>query len=251
MVYSPIKSLLLRLLKAPSEPPDAPAGSYASVQVFRASPRYLTYRILVVYASGLLALLGLSIGMIASIVEGEPAGWILLGLSGFPVIGGLLFAWFSVRVDYDLRYYIVTDKSLRVREGAWVVKEMTITYANVQNMRVVQGPIQRLFGIRDLEVDTAGGGGRSKKKDEGGSGHSVKVAGVENAHEVRDLILTHLRANKGGSGLGDLDDEDAHARVSAGGSAWGSPAVIEALERLRGSAAELRAAARGPAAAGR
>ena len=40
----------------------------------------------------------------------------------------LLVVWFLLRVDYDLRYYVVTDRSLRVREGAWNVREMTITY---------------------------------------------------------------------------------------------------------------------------
>ena len=38
------------------------------------------------------------------------------------------------------------------------VREMTVTFANIQNAPVNQGPIQRALGIADLQVETAGGG---------------------------------------------------------------------------------------------
>ena len=41
-----------------------------------------------------------------------------------------------------MRYYIVTDRSQRVRQGAWLLREMTITHANLQNHRLVQGPVE-------------------------------------------------------------------------------------------------------------
>ena len=57
---------------------------------------------------------------------------------------------------------------------------MTITHANVQNLRVVQGPLQRYFGIASLEVDTAGGGSAAKQaRHQMGSGHTVRIAGIE------------------------------------------------------------------------
>ena len=46
MLYEACKGLVLAVMKTPGEPPEAPAGSHASVQVFRASPRYLSYRLL-------------------------------------------------------------------------------------------------------------------------------------------------------------------------------------------------------------
>jgi hypothetical protein len=33
------------------------------------------------------------------------------------------------------------------------------------------------------------------------------LAGIENAAEIRDLVLEHLRRRGRGAGLGDLDDE--------------------------------------------
>jgi len=45
MIYAASRSLLLCLMKVPTAPPEAPAGSHASVEIFRASPRFLGYRL--------------------------------------------------------------------------------------------------------------------------------------------------------------------------------------------------------------
>jgi hypothetical protein len=125
---------------------------------------------------------------------------------------------------------------------------MTITHANVQNLRVVQGPIERLFGIASLEIDTAGGGGSAAggKSSAMLGGHTIRMAGIENAREVRDRILTHLRLRGSGTGLGDLDDDATHraaAVIPSGALAVGSSAVLDALRDLRDAARGLRAAA--------
>ncbi|MEM7305490.1 MAG: PH domain-containing protein [Planctomycetota bacterium] len=234
MIYEPLKALLLRLLKAPTEPPDPPEGSYDSVRVFRASPRFLQYRLFgVAVTSGFLFLLWVGIS-IALIFGDEP--WLIL--LSFPI--ATLFTLVAVsnyassRIDYDMRYYIVTDRSLRIREGAFTIREMTLTHANVQNLNIVQGPAQRFFGIRNLAVETAGGGGGQAQ---GATGHSFQMAGIENAEEVRDLVLNYLKLRGHGSGLGDLDDERATARTGLGA------AGVEALRELRDASAALRRAA--------
>ena len=45
MIYEQIKDGLLAVLKAPRHPPDPPAGSPESVQVFRAAPNFLRYQV--------------------------------------------------------------------------------------------------------------------------------------------------------------------------------------------------------------
>ena len=44
------------------------------------------------------------------------------------------FALALVRLDFEKRWYLVTDRSLRVREGVVNVREMTIMFANIQNI---------------------------------------------------------------------------------------------------------------------
>ena len=238
MLYRATKGLVLRLFRAPSEPPEAPTGEHASVEVFRASPSFLTYQLLGLLLFSLFLGAGFLVFLVVAVVE-EPgfaffAGGLLL--FGLPL---LALRYFLVHLDYDLRYYVVTDRSVRVREGAWTVREKTLTYANVQNLRVSQGPLQRVFGIRDLHISAAGGGGVSPDGKTAGAGHSVVVAGVENASELRDRIQDHLRLYRGGAGLGDPDDE----RDRGPEPALTSPEVLAELGRMREAARGLRAAA--------
>lgn len=209
-MYTLLKSLVLRLMKTPTEPPDAPVGSHDSVLIYRASPGFLTYSLLLFYIlsllSYLLPLLLIGIGLINRELPPQ-----IIGACIFPVLAAIQFCiYFGIRIDYDMRYYIVTDRSLRVREGALIVKEKTISFANVQNMRVVQGPLLRYFGIWHLKVDTAGGGA-AEKGQPGAGAHQVQMAGIENAHEVRDLILKHVKVRGANAGLGDVDDQDQAA----------------------------------------
>jgi membrane protein YdbS with pleckstrin-like domain len=241
-MYAPLRQLVLRVLRAPGEAPEAPAGSHASVQVFRASPRYLRYRLLVWAIASSVVAVALAIAIAATAIAQEWLALALVALGGMLAACAIFLTYFVVRIEYEVRYYVVTDRSLRVREGAWTVREMTLTYANVQNLRVTQGPLQRLFGFSNLRVDTAGGGGvQSAKHSGGGRGHSVTVAGVENAVELRDLVLAHLRARGAGTGLGDPDDERAAA---ARGQPFGGPRVAEALRAIAAEARALAAAAR-------
>lgn len=235
-MYTLLKGVILRLVQAPGEPPEPPAGSHGSVEVFRASPSFLTYSLLSFFIYSALSYLIPLVLVVVAVVEGEP------GLLALAVVTAVLcvliqsLIYCTVRIDYDLRYYVVTDRSLRVREGAWVVKEKTITFANVQNLRVVQGPLMRLFGIWHLMVDTAGGRGGGEQGDGGANLHSVRIAGIVNAHQVRDRILSHLRRRGLDAGLGDLDDRD---RVPAAGQAL-TGEVLTALAELKEATAALR-----------
>lgn len=242
-MYRNLERLVGGLLKTPTGDPAPPAGSYASVKVFRASPRYVTYRLLVFYIGVGIAACALLAAFVATLVGRAWWASAIVVAAGFALLPILFVAWFAVRIEYALRHYLVTDRSLRVREGVWTVKEMTLTYANVQNLRIVQGPLQRAFGISDLCVDTAGGGVAAKHEGGGKSGHQVTLAGIDNAREVRDLILGYVRQRNRGSGLGDLDDpEHSRARASTA-SQLATPEFVEALRGVRQAAADLRRAA--------
>lgn len=245
MIYGSFKRSLLRLLKAPAEPPEPPAGSHASVRVFRASPRFLTYRLVgVALLSLVLFLVWVAVG-ISIMVEEEPVALLLLVPLGAVLALVAALSYVGVRIDYDMRYYIVTDRSIRIREGAFVIQEKTLTHANVQNLNVIQGPLQRFFGIKSLAVDTAGGGAGADAhgKGAGKNQHRFELAGIENAVEVRDLVLDHLRRRPRDSGLGDLDDTGARVHGAGARTVAAGSAVLAALQGVRAAAAELRRAA--------
>lgn len=114
------------------------------------------------------------------------------------------------RMDYDLRWYMVTDRSLRIRHGIWKINESTMSFANIQQVEVSQGPLQRLLGLSDVKVQSAGGGSGGKEDAHASEDdmHLGLFHSVTNPQEIRDLILERLRRFRE-SGLGDPDEKTA------------------------------------------
>ncbi len=112
-----------------------------------------------------------------------------------------------MRLDYEQRWYVVTDRSLRLRTGIWRVREMTMSFANLQQIAVSQGPLQRLLGLADVRVQSAGGGSAQPGHPTPGlrSLHTGLFHAVDNAEEIRDLIVERLRRFRE-TGLGDPDE---------------------------------------------
>ena len=210
----------------------------------KVQPLPVRYQIVPHGVMGMLIFVVTEAMMFAGLVSGDPAPFVI-ALILMVVLVVLQFCfYFAVRIDYDMRYYIVTDRSVRVREGAFIVKEKTLSYANIQNIKVVQGPLMRFFGISHLQVDTAGGeGGGDEQKKHGDNLHQVRLAGIENAPEVRDLIQGHLRRWGAGAGLGDPDDADR--RRAAQVAATTSTALRDALRELKQATGALRETVRG------
>lgn len=168
--------------------------------------------------------------------------WLMPLLRGIEVLGILSFiaqlpvTFALVRLDYELRWYMVTDRSLRIRTGIVRIQEITMSFANIQQVVVSQGPLQRLLGIADLRVESAGGGaGPDQSRAHGHAGHQAVFQGVENAGEIRDFIVDRLRQFRA-AGLGDPDD--ARPMPTRFGSAT-TPPLLAATPSLAAAAALL------------
>jgi uncharacterized membrane protein YdbT with pleckstrin-like domain len=117
-----------------------------------------------------------------------------------------VIGYLAIHLRYDTMWYVMSGRSLRCRRGIWVIIEHTITFENVQNVYVKRGPVQTLFGISEIIVETAGaaeGEGHSRYA----TGNKAILEGIDNPEEIRDLILERVRQSKG-AGLGD-DSEAA------------------------------------------
>jgi uncharacterized membrane protein YdbT with pleckstrin-like domain len=219
-MFDLLRGYLLRWLRVPTEP-GAPAGSAHSVRQFRAGRNFYKLSLLKwgfkqLAVAGSLVAAFTFFGPLYSV--GIPTRawpeWLRLAWSALEALAAigfvvqLPFSYAAVRLSYEMRWYIVTDRSLRIRSGIWSVEELTMTFANIQQVNLTQGPLQRLLGIADLEVTSAGGGGRKHDKGEGDDSHSGRFAGVEDATAIRNLILERLRQYRD-AGLGDPDE--AHA----------------------------------------
>jgi uncharacterized membrane protein YdbT with pleckstrin-like domain len=148
-------------------------------------------------------------------------GWIAVTVAS-PRVGAILaipalivavvpdvIAYIAIHLRYDTTWYVMSDRSLRIRRGIWVIRETTITFENVQNVGVTQGPLQRFFGIGNVVVETAGGGVAPQQGAHGASAnasHQGLMEGIADAQQIRDRILQRLRRSKS-AGLGDESTE--------------------------------------------
>lgn len=147
-----------------------------------------------------------------------------------------------VRLEFEQHWYIVTDRSLRIRTGIVRLQESTMSFANIQQVEIRQGPLQRLLGLADVCVRSAGGGDPTAGAKGHGPEESLHMGvfgGVANAVEIRDLILARLRKFRE-AGLGDPDD--ARSAHQAPASEHPEGAAIEAAGQLLAEARALRAA---------
>jgi membrane protein YdbS with pleckstrin-like domain len=245
-MYEAVKERLLWLLKVPPEPLD-PMGDVRALKVFRAAPGYWRYTLVVWLFTQAAVLIGVLAADVPLAILGSTsttAGMLVtVAIIGTLILFALQLAltYFSLRLNYEMRWYKVTDRSLRIRTGVWNVSEMTMTFDNIQNITVTQGPIERLFGISDVTVTTAGGGEAAAQKKGGHGGgpnlHLGVFRGVDNPDEIRDLMLSRLRRLRD-TGLGDPTDAPAHEPVDDSG--W-----LPVITGLRDEAAKLRRVAEG------
>jgi membrane protein YdbS with pleckstrin-like domain len=209
------RDAVMRFMHVPPAPTPPPGGH---VQTFRAAPNYFWFK----FAQWLIATAALAISVIlvdvafANTAASHAPRSVRLMLGGMAIAGVILivlratFGAALLRLDYELRWYMVSDRSIRIREGILTVREKTIALANIQNTTVNQGPLQRLLGIADLEVRTAGGGAGESKHGKGKQlGEPMHVGyfrGVDNAAQIREIILAGVRRHRD-SGLGDPEEE--------------------------------------------
>jgi membrane protein YdbS with pleckstrin-like domain len=230
-VYRGIWGVLTRWFRVPDRPPTLPTRPGETAQSFRPAAGFLRYLKLqfwvALFAIDLLIFMVWLAVTIAVPVVGIILAPLALALAVLPDI----FAYIAIHLRYDTTWYVMTERSLRIRRGIWVIHETTITFENVQNVLVRQGPIQRLFGIASVLVETAGGGGNWSQGAHGVhslASHRGLIEGIADPQRIRDLVLARLRRSRS-AGLGD----EPFAAVEAA-PAW-SADHLAALKDIRDS----------------
>jgi uncharacterized membrane protein YdbT with pleckstrin-like domain len=250
-MLEPLRALLLRILRVPPEP-EPPPGDPATLRTFRASPRYFRYRVTRWLLQQAGTLIGLIFGYVVfrGILERIGLDHTFAALAEIVFVAGFIIqlpvSFAIMRLDFELRWYILSDRSLRIREGIVSVREQTMTFANIQNLEIRQNPLEQIFGISNVAVRAAGGGSGSKgPHGQSGSGsgtHEARFQGVDNAEEIRAVIRERVRLHRD-AGLGDPDEPVAGAIAGADSSTR----ERDVLDAARSVLAEVRAlrAARG------
>jgi membrane protein YdbS with pleckstrin-like domain len=235
-----LRAKLMRFLRVPDKPVP-PAGA-REIQIFRAAPNYYQYRVVLWGAKQVSAVAAFLFYLrfvphrgwafagptVASLLTAIEA----LALTAFVLQIPITFA--IVKLDFELRWYLLSDRSLRIREGILSLREKTMTYANVQQISIRQNPLQRLLGIADVKVRSAGGGAgeTSGGRDVGESMHETWFRGVDRPEEIRSAIQDRVRAYAD-AGLGDPEDARSEARSGFAAANLAARELHDEIRRLR------------------
>jgi membrane protein YdbS with pleckstrin-like domain len=215
----------------PAEP-HIPEGNQGSVLVFHPGRNYYKLRIVLWFFANLIATIPLTTLLAGALFGRMPplvhtvwsiVTWILISV----FVLSLPLTFFIQRLNYEMRWYIATDRSLRIRRGTIWVEEVTMTFANIQEIRVTVNPLQRVLGLGNVNVHSAGGGRDAHGQS---TGHVARFESVDNAAEIRDLMMERLRVYRD-SGLG----HHSAAELAGGPSrdVDAAHAVLEEVKALR------------------
>lgn len=231
--FGAVERRVLGMLAVPLGP-EPPEGSPESIRVFHAGRPYYLWSVLVWASRTVLVFAGVAVASAASGANISRApGWMQVVWTLLVVLGWIVFVlaafvtFVGRRLNYRLRWYIVTDRSLRIRSGVFLVNELTMTYGNIQEIRVTAGPLQYLLGLADVEVQAAGGGGGGERQRR--SGHTGRFEGLSNANDIRDLIAERVRQYRD-SGLGE---RPAVPAASESAEIAAARAMLEEVRALR------------------
>ena len=208
-IYEGIWGVLTQIFCVPRDAPVLPTLESEAIVSRKPSLGFIRYLKFQLWVGTLIAATALTVASVIVVAATENA-WFLLGTFAiFVLIAAVaVISYLAIYLRFDTTWYVFSDRSMRLRRGIWLIRESTITFENIQNVKVTQGPVQRFFGIANVVVETAGGGGGGTQT-EGGAGlgmHAGLIEGVAEAAEIRDSILHRVRS-AGTTGLGDESTE--------------------------------------------
>ena len=114
------------------------------------------------------------------VTSGLPSPSELLSFGTLALLVALVFAAVSGWLTWDRTLYRVDTTGLHLRRGVFRVNQTWLPAERVQAVDVVRGPVQRLFGVVELHVQSAGGGRQAEVV--------LSALSTEAAQEVRTLL---------------------------------------------------------------
>lgn len=113
---------------------------------------------------------------------------VMLGVITF--VSQLLLTLARIWASHRYTWMIVGDEGLRIRRGWLSIHDVTMRYAAIQQVRLRQGPLQRLFGIGDIEIGSAA----SNQNIEEGTSRTARMRNIAHPIELRDLVRNRTEA---------------------------------------------------------
>lgn len=124
--------------------------------------------------------------------------WVILLLTVDKLIFGLfVVGWLILTVPvlpwitafYRSLEYAVDSDSVKMKKGVFWRKRVAVPFQKITNVDVTQGPVQRMFNIGTIHVQTAGAGGAAGARAE------LKLLGIRDLEGLKDAIMERVRGH--------------------------------------------------------
>jgi len=114
-----------------------------------------------------------------------------------PVLVVLGYVW--AKLSYENYKYELTDDSFRKELGVIYKKYVSIPYERIQNIDIYRGILDRLLGLSNLHVQTAGASSAMNYRGMWRGGAEGKLPGLskEVAEQLRDELVKRSQGAKG------------------------------------------------------
>ena len=122
------------------------------------------------------------VGVVITIIS-VLAGLIFL----IPSMAVMFFTLYWYPLYHQSLYYTVTDEHVVIKKGVWWQKKTTVPLQMITNVDRTQNPLERIYGIGKIHMQTAGAGGSQGAKAE------AVMTGVKNLSEVQDDVEHRMR----------------------------------------------------------
>jgi len=126
-------------------------------------------------------------------------------IAGIALIVILLFIVISyiwARLSWHFWRYQLTEDSYRAERGVIFKRYISIPYERIQNIDIYRGILDRILGLSDLQIQTAGYGAAGGYSGRGfkGFGSEGRLPGLDKytAEKLRDEFIKRAKGNKSG-----------------------------------------------------
>ncbi len=138
-----------------------------------------------------LFLLPLAVIVVANVAGADWPLWIGVAV----LVGGFVLVLVAGWLRRVFVRYTITTKHLLIRTGILSRNEASASLDRVQNIRVVQSPIERLLRTGSVDFDTASGEA---------SDAELRFVGIDHPRDLRDRILGAIEQSRARDRQGGL-----------------------------------------------
>ncbi len=122
----------------------------------------------------------------------------ILGVSIFTllvfIVAPIFLSYVYARLVYRFYRYGLTPEGIKIERGVVWKRYITIPYGRIQNVDIYRGPLARILGLSDLQIQTAGYSYRKFYSSEG------RLPGLapKDAESLRDELIKKVESKSQG-----------------------------------------------------